>query len=63
MNYFVAYTYTMGTGEIGTGSLVMSFNREIKDQRDLNLAVNTIRESEFEKGTNIAIVIINFIKL
>ena len=44
MNYFVAYTYTMGTGEIGTGSLVMSFNREIKDQRDLNLALNTIRE-------------------
>lgn len=63
MNYFIAYTYTMGTGEIGTGSLVMPFNRDIKDQRDVNLIANEIRVREFEKGTNVAIVIINFIKL
>lgn len=63
MNYFVAYTYTMGTGETGIGSLVMPFNREIKDQRDINLVANEIRVREFEPGTNVSIFVINFIKL
>lgn len=63
MRYFFAYNYVMGTGETGTGNCVLELSQALRDQRDINLVSNQIRNNEFEKGTNVAIIIINFIKL
>lgn len=63
MKYFIAYTYTMGTGNVGTGNVVLETDREIQTEKHIQELSGVIRQREFEPGTNVAIVIINFIKL